>query len=372
MRYDAIVVGGGIAGASIAYWLSMHRRVLLIERESGYGYHSTGRSAAEWSAVHYPGVFSALTRIGKPFFDRPPEGFASDALLRRRGNLLFALHGDAQAGKAFFERTRAAAPDTVEIDLDRAIEIVPVLRRERIAACYYDPNNCEIDVDRLLQGYLKGVRAHGGETVTGTELVRAERRDGVWRAQVGRQEVSTSIVVNAAGAWGDVVAERCGVAPLGLKPCRRTAITFDCGFDVRNWPAVDQLGADFYFKPEAGLLMVSPGDETPVAPCDAQPEEYEVALAAHLMEEYTTAKVERIVSRWAGLRTFLRDRLPAVGFASDAPGFFWLVGHGGAGIMSSAGLGRVAASLALGEPVPSDAAQLGITAEQLSPQRLAI
>jgi D-arginine dehydrogenase len=369
MRYNVIVVGGGIAGASIAYWLSSRARVLLIERESGYGYHSTGRSAAEWSAVHYPGVFGALTRLGKPFFDAPPAGFSDGPLLRRRGNILFTLHGDEHAGEALLARTREIAPDTMEISLDRALEIVPILRRERISRCYYDPNNYEIDVDRLLQGYLRGVRTNGSDTVTGVELTQAQRRDGVWHAQVGDREVSAPLIVNASGAWGDVVAERCGVAPIGLTPCKRTAITFDCGLDVREWPPVDQLNGDFYFKPEAGLLMVCPGDETPVAPCDAQADEYEVALAAHLMEEYTTAKVERIASRWAGLRSFLKDRLPAAGFA-EAPGFFWLVGQGGAGIMSSAGLGRVAAHLALGEAVPEDAAGLGIRAEQLSPKRL--
>lgn len=372
MRYDVIVVGGGIAGASIAYWLSARAGVLLIERESGYGYHSTGRSAAEWSAVHYQGLLGALTRLGKPFFDRPPEGFAPGALLRRRGNILFALHGDEHAGEALIARTREVAPETAEISIERALEIVPILRRERLSTCYYEPNNCEIDVDLLLHGYLRGVRARGSETVTGVELLHARRHDGMWHAQIGDREVSAPVIVNAAGAWGDVVAERCGVAPLGLQPCKRTAITFDCGLDVRQWPPVDQLNGDFYFKPEAGLLMVCPGDATPVAPCDAQPDEYEVALAAHLMEEYTTAKVERISSRWAGLRCFLKDRQPAAGFANDAPGFFWLIGQGGAGIMSSVGLGRVAANLALDEPVPDDAAALGIRAELLSPKRFAV
>lgn len=370
MRTDVLIVGGGIAGASAAYFLAPHLRVVLVERETGFGYHSTGRSAAEWTAVHYLGLMRAIVVFGKAFFDAPPPGFATVPLYRRRGNLMFAPPGALAAAEQFVGQAGPLNPAFEEVDADRALAIVPFLRREQLARTFYDPDNAEIDVDALHQGFLRGIRAAGGVTRSGLEFHGAERRGGAWHARVGDESLAAGTIVNAAGAWADVVAARSGVAPLGLEPRRRTALTFDPGIDVRGVPPVDDLSTGFYFKANATTLMVSPGDATPSAPCDAQPEELDIATAVDLFERYTTLEIKRLASRWAGLRTFTGDGQPVAGFALDAPGFFWLVGQGGGGIMSSPALGELAATLVRGAPWPGRATALGLDPTLLSPARL--
>lgn len=370
MQVDVIIVGGGIAGAAAGYFLAAHRRVLLVERETGYGYHSTGRSAAEWTAAHCEGQKRLLTLFGEPFLESPPAGFAQVPLLRRRGNIMFSRPGCEADGEAYFERTRAEMPAVRVLTPDEARAIVPFIRSDVLARCYYDPDNAEIDVDALHQGFLRGLRERGGETRAGVEFHGAERRGGVWEARLGEQTVSAPCLVNAAGAWGDVVAARAGVRPLGLEPRRRTAFTFDPGFDVRQIPPVDEISSGFYFKASGAMLMVSPGDATPSVPCDAQPEELDVAIAVDAFEQYTTLEVRRLASRWAGLRSFVPDEQPVVGFATDAEGFFWLVGQGGAGIMTSPGIGQLATALITGQPLPARAGELGIRPELVGPGRL--
>ena len=367
---DVLIVGGGIAGAAVGYFLAPHRRVVLVERERGFGYHSTGRSAAEWTAVHYDGVMRSVVLFGRPFFDAPPPGFAAVPLLRRRGNIMFARPGAEPALDSFF---RAAAPGNaalVEIGAARALEMVPFLRPELLARVLYDPDNCEIDVDALHQGFLRGIRAAGGTTRAGVEFLGAVPASGRWQARVGEDTLEVAAIVNAAGAWADVVAARAGVRPLGLEPRRRTALTFDPGFDTRGIPPVDEMASGFYFKASAATLMVSLGDQTPSAPCDAQPEELDLATAVDLFESYTTLEIKRFASRWAGLRTFARDEQPVAGFAPDAPGFFWLAGQGGGGIMSSPGLGELAAALVRGDELPARSLELAWDPARLSPTRL--
>ena len=371
LRADVLIVGGGIAGAAAGYFLAPHLRVLLVEREDAYGYHSSGRSAAEWTAAHYAGLMRGLVLFGKPFFDAPPAGFAAVPLYRQRGNIMFALPGEEAMAESFLLETAPLNPRLVEISADRALEIVPFLRREVLGRIFYDPDNAEIEVDALHQGYLRGIRAAGGQTLAGVEYLGAQRRGSGWRARIGAETVEVGAIVNAAGAWADVVATRSGVAPLGLEPRRRTALTFDPGFPTRNVPPVDEMGSGFYFKGDAAALMISPGDATPSAPCDAQPEELDVAIAVDLFERYTTLEVRKLQSQWAGLRTFTRDEQPVAGFATDAPGFLWLVGQAGGGIMTSPALGKLAALLIRGELFPASATEFGLDTKILAPSRLA-
>jgi D-arginine dehydrogenase len=371
LRTDVLIIGGGIAGASAGFYLAAHRRVLLIEREQGYGYHSTGRSAAEWTSAHFHGLMRSVVLFGRPFLDAPPPGFATVPLLRKRGNVMFVREGGEASAEEFLREARPLNPTLEEISADRALEIVPFLRRSEIVRAFFDPENCEIDVDALHQGFLRGLRAAGGETRSGAEFLGAERRGDFWYARVGEETIEATTIVDAAGAWADQVAVQCGVLPLGLEPRRRTALTFDPGFDASRIPPVDEMVSGFYFKASGPVLMVSPGDQTPSAPCDAQPEELDVAIAVDLFETLTTVPIRRLASQWAGLRTFVRDEQPIVGYATDVPEFFWIVGQGGGGIMSSPGLGQLSALMLTGTALPQPARDLHLDIATLSPARLA-
>ncbi len=371
MRVDVLVVGGGIAGASAAYFLAERMRVLLVEREDAFGYHSTGRSAAEWTAAHCTGVKRALALYGEAFLDAPPDGFSPVPLMRRRGNIVFCEPGGESAADAFYADVSAHTPRLHAITVGEALRIVPFLRPEVLARCYYEPDNAEIDVDALHQGFLRGIRQRGGITRSGIEFTGAERLGALWRVQLGAETVEAPLIVNASGAWADVVAQRSGVQPLSVEPRRRTALTFEPGFDVRHVPPVDEIGSGFYFKASGNALMVCAGDATPSVPCDAQPEDIDIAIAVDYFERFTTLEIRKLTARWAGLRNFVRDEQPVAGFAADMPGFFWLTGQGGAGIMTSPGLGQVAAALIEQRPLPDAARAHGVSERALSPRRLA-
>jgi D-arginine dehydrogenase len=225
----------------------------------------------------------------------------------------------------------------------------------------------------MLQSFARAVRASGGEVLTGRRIAAVEHRDGAWqvRSETGEQW-SAPVLVNAAGAWADRIAVLAGVGPIGLEPKRRTIIVIDppAGMDVAAWPFVHTAVSDFYMLPEAGQLLVSPVDEVEDEPCDAQPEDYDIALAAYQLEQYTTLTVSRIAHRWAGLRSFIRDRVPTAGFDPRAPGFFWLVGQGGYGLQTAPAMAAVVEALVTGGAWPQGLAEWGVTPEQILPERL--
>jgi D-arginine dehydrogenase len=248
--------------------------------------------------------------------------------------------------------------------------LVPELRPERAeAGGVYEPDAMTIDVDALLQGFLRGLRARGGEVVVTAELGAAHRTTDGWAVDAGERRIACRAVVDAAGAWGDVVARRVGVRPIGLAPLRRTAALVPAPDSVRSWPLVMDVAGRVYCEPESGGLLISPADETPSEPCDAAAEELDVALALERVAEATTIAPRSVRRAWAGLRTFSPDRAPVAGQDPDAPGFFWLVGQGGAGIKTAPALARVTAAVVAGEPLPADVTARGVTAESLSPSR---
>ncbi len=366
---DYLVIGGGIAGCSMGCYLSEHAKVVVLEQESQPGYHTTGRSAASYTTVYGNAVIRALTLGGKSFFESPSKGFAEDPLLAPLGALFFTGPDHLASLEALVEEV-ADASRLVRLDAVRTREIVPVLGPEIVAGAH-EKDARAIDVHALHQGFIRTLRAQGGELRTDAEVAALQRIGDRWVAETPAGTFRAPVVVNAAGAWGDVIAERAGVRPLGLQPMRRTALTFRApdGIDVSSWPITVEIEESFYIKPEAGLVMLSLAEETPSAPCDAQPEELDIALAVDRMEKATTLRVSRVEHKWAGLRTFTPDRSPAVGFDSAAEGFFWLVGQGGYGIQTSPGLGQVAASLAANRGVPAAFADLGLDAADLSPSR---
>ena len=374
MDYDFVIVGAGIAGASVAAELALRGRTLVLERESQPGYHSTGRSAAVFAESYGPPVIRALTRASRGFLAQPPACFGLPSLIRPLGALLIAEPGQQALlddAAAVFARE---APSIRRIGPAEAIKLLPVLRPERVLGGLHDPDTADIDVHALHQGLLRQGRAAGGQLRCDAEVVALQPLAGGWQLRLGPdgETLTARVVVNAAGAWGDVLAGLAGVAPLGLQPRRRSAFVFapPPGVDHHGWPMAIGIDESWYLKPDAGQLLASPANADPVLPHDVQPEELDIAQGIHRLQQMTTLTVRRPDRSWAGLRSFVADGGPVAGFDDHAPGFFWLVGQGGYGIQTTPALGRAAAALACGEPLPDDLLAQGVSAAALAPGRL--
>ena len=363
---DILIIGGGIAGLSAAASLAEQARVTVLEAEEQVGYHASGRSA---TMLHYAlgdRLVRALTLASRPFFAEPPDGFSEAPLGRRMPVLVFAREDESAALDAL-EAEIARFVSLERLDARGVHALCPLLKDDAVHGIA-DRDGIRIDQHALLQGNLRSLRAKGGSLHTDTRVQSIKRRAGAWHVATEQGEsFSAPILVNAAGAWADAVAGLAGVQPLGLEPKRRTIITFDAppGTTLDALPFAKTVGDELYFAPESGRLFASPMDEVPSDPCDAQPDDYEVALAAFRMEERTIVKVERIHSKWSGLRTFAPDRHPVAGFAPDAEGFFWLAGQGGFGLQTSPAMAAVAASLIAGAPWPV----ADVTPAELGPAR---
>lgn len=372
MESDILIIGGGIAGASLAFHLADRFSVILIERESSFGVHATGRSAAEWSLVHANGLTRALTEASHDFLAAPPTDFSEYPLLTERGNLIVAREGSELLLDQLLDSSQAFVTGLTRITPAAAAQYVPFVDPSVVSAALYDPTNSAIDVDALLTGFLRGARQQGAVVMNDVSVLRGYRKGHDWAVDTSFGLINTATVVNAAGPWADEVAASFGVTPLGLVPRRRSAIAFDLpGLpDIRSAPSLDDVGTGAYIKPEGGILMASPGDATPSPACDAAPEEIDAATAAWLVEELTGRPVNRINARWAGLRTFAADEQPVAGWDGAMPGFFWFAGLGGAGLMMSPALGESAAAIIKGGEVSPKLQQRGISAQALSPCRL--
>ncbi|MGB0554432.1 MAG: NAD(P)/FAD-dependent oxidoreductase [Alphaproteobacteria bacterium] len=371
MRYDFIIIGGGIAGASAAYRLALHGSVALLEMEDQPGYHSTGRSAAQFTELYGNGPIRALVRLSKDFLVSPPEGFTDAPILTPRGAMFVATDAQRPVIDAFVAMAAEENCPVSELDVAGARGIVPVLRAEAFDSAVLEPESTDMDVHALHGGFLRGTRSRGGDIITNAEVTGLTRQDGVWRVETPAGGFEAPVVVNAAGSWADVVAERAGVGTVGLTPKRRTVILFDPPSDVAidAWPLVIDADENWYFKPDAGKVLASPADETPVEASDAQPEELDIALIADAIERMTTMRVGRISHSRAGLRTFASDKTPVVGFAPDAEGFFWLAGQGGYGIETSPAMGVATASLIVDGNLPSEFLEAGVSEADLTPRR---
>ena len=395
-----VVIGAGIAGAAAAWHLAEHASVVMLEREAHPGAHATGRSAAlytetseaertgdrirrtrarPWperpvSAANKSGsdtvathradthsrtlsgavVVSALAAASRPFLTDPPEGFADHGLLSPRGLLWIARAAEREMLEQKAAAAEARGVEIHRLDSSQCCRLVGVLRPDAADAGVYEPHAMNIDVDGLLQGFLRGARRRGAELHVGAGVIAIAARPGGWRVQASNRHWDCDVVVNAAGAWCDAVAEMAGAAPLPLRPLRRSVFVFPppAGVSAAGWPMVWDIGNRFYFEPEGPLLLVSPVDEIPSAPCDARPDTEDIALGVEELEAATTLRVRGVRRTWAGLRTFTADRVPVAGFDPDHPGFFWLAGQGGYGIKTSPALGRLAAALITGRCQP--------------------
>jgi D-arginine dehydrogenase len=373
-NYDFIVVGAGIAGASVAYELSQTATVCLLEAEDRPGLHATGRSAALFAPSYGGREIRALTRASKPFFINPPQGFTESPLLSPRGCLYIARRDQHDGLVKLVEGIRNSGGTMLTVSADEAFTRIPLLKRDYVAEAALDQDAMDIDVNAVHQGFMRGARAKGTVVITNHRVSSARRVQGQWSIQLDDQRaVRAPVLINAAGAWADHVALACGATPVGLQALRRTALLVDppSDVDIRAWPAVIDSEELFYFKPDAGKLLLSPADETPVSPGDAQPEDLEVATAVDRVEQALNLEIKRVTHSWAGLRTFSPDRAPVLGYDPRVTGFFWCAGQGGYGIQSAPAMARAAASLARHEPLPADIGAEGLKARDLTPARFA-
>lgn len=369
--YDVIIIGGGIGGVSIGYELASDRTVCLLEQESTLAFHTTGRSAALFLETYGNKPIRALTSASRGFLLEPPVHFESE-LLSPRSLLQFATRGRGAILESMFDQVRSLTPDAQLVSSRDAHDLFPPLRADHIDLALHEPGSMEIDVHALHQGFLRGLRKRGGCVETDSGVVYLQRRDGIWHVTSRDGTVRRAgIVVNAAGAWADSVASLAGAQRSGIRPLRRTIFMIGAPeeMDTNALPTLSDIDESFYIKPEGAQLLCSPADETPVEPSDARPDELEIARALDAIHETTTLTARHVRSSWAGLRSFVADRTPVVGFDPRVDGFFWCAGQGGYGIQTCSALSRVGAALIRGTDLPSDVVDRGLAAADLAPGR---
>jgi len=342
---DFIVIGGGIAGMSAAAHLAQHGSVAVLEAEPQHGYHSTGRSAAIFVRNYGNATLRALNAASAPVLEQP-EGISDSSLLSPRGEVMVATEAELPV----FEDYMAGSDGLERLTAQQVGELIPMMRVERIAGAMIEWDAQDIDVDRMLSGYLRLLRGRGGRLVTKARVSQMARAEGVWTVTAGEESYQAPIVVNAAGGWAEGVGQMAGGVPIVLTPCRRSAAITPgpVGADVMTWPMVCSASETWYAKPEAGKLMVSPADEDPVEAHDVWADDMVLAEGLHRFEQMVTLEVTRVEHSWAGMRTFAVDRTPVVGFDPAAEGLFWLAGQGGYGVQTAPALAALTEALVIG------------------------
>jgi len=341
-RFDIVIVGGGIAGTSLGAEVAGKARTLIIEGEQQCGYHSTGRSAAFWLESYGGPDVALLTTASRDFLDRPPGDFAERSFLHTRGDIHVSDGDWPEVPNGIAAR---------RLGREELEQMVPGIR-PRWTRALFEPGCADIDVAALHAAFLRRFKRLGGTVATAARLKSAEQcADGWVIALDDGSTVAAPIIVNAAGAWADPVAEACGVERIGIAPKRRTMVQLRVGRSgLKDMPLIDDAAGTFYFKGEGdGSVWLSPHDEIDTHPCDAAPEEIDIAIAIDRFEQAVDWPVERVERSWAGLRSFAPDRLPVYGFDSRAREFFWCAGQGGFGIQTSPAAAKLAASVLVGE-----------------------
>jgi D-arginine dehydrogenase len=369
--FDVAVIGAGMAGASVAAELAATTRVALLEMETQPGYHTTGRSAAIYAPFYGPPPIRALTRASYEFLNTPPQDFTAHPLLTPI-EAVFVARPDQQASLTAMTSELADAPGVRPVDQNWLATHTPLLKPGYATAGLLDSDTCEIDVAALHQGYLRAFRAQGGTVMTRAQATTLTRRDSLWHIATPQGDIRAQTIINAAGAWADRVGALARAGQIGLRPLRRTALMVASppGFDLTGMPMVIDIDEEFYLKPDAGKLLISPANEDPDLPSDVQPDEMDIALCIHRIETAFQMQVQKIENRWAGLRSFVADKAPVAGFSDQADRFYWLAGQGGYGIQSAPALSRFAAAQVLGNALPQDILDAGLDPVALSPARL--
>lgn len=344
--FDVIIIGAGIAGVSAAAQLSKYCKVLMLEKESAAGYHATGRSAAAFAPAYGNEVVRNLTAAAEKFYTTPPDGFSEPALLVPRDSVFIANQNQAPALTATLnESSHLVSLSSVEL-----VRRVPLLNGASIKGGAIDTTSGDLDVDAILQGFLRRFRNNGGQLVFNKEVRQLARKNALWQVSCDDDIFTAPTIVNAAGAWADQIATLAGANPVSVRPYRRSALLVDApkDMDIKDWPLVIDVEENFYFKPEAGQLLISPADETLSEPCDAFPDDIDLAIAIDKVQSISHLEVSKINHSWAGLRTFAKDKTFVLGFDPTLPGFFWLAGQGGYGVQSAPTLADITCHLICG------------------------
>ncbi|MBT3556306.1 MAG: FAD-binding oxidoreductase [Rhodospirillales bacterium] len=377
-KSDFLVIGAGIAGASAAARLSQHGSVIVLERESQPGYHTTGRSAATFEPSYGSHDVRKLILASEEFLRSPTVGYGDgSSFLSPRGIMAIFRADQKEAMEREFEDVQSTSPDFRILSQQETLERVPILDPDYMAASIYSDLAQDIDVHALHQAYLGVIKSNDSQLIVNADVTAISHHasGGDWHVDTAKAgSFSAPIVINAAGAWCDVMAELAGVPAIGLEPRRRNAVLIPGpeGYDVSSWPMLGGSDPAFYFKPDAGRLMVSPEDAIPSPPCDARPDEMDIAIAIDRFENATTVSVKRPEHTWAGLRSFVADEMLVAGFDPDPAhsGFFWLTGQGGYGIETSPAMSLIASSLVRGTAFPDHMAAFDLSAADVAPGRL--
>jgi D-arginine dehydrogenase len=351
-RKHIVVVGGGIAGLSLASELAHDNEVTILEAEMQPGYHSTGRSAAVFVIPFVNDVVHRLSVASERFFVEPPKGF--DRLSQRLTNVLVAEADNADQVTTFLDTWSRRCPWLKRVTGVEIRDEVPILKKEIVCGAR-DERSLALDVHNILEGHRRRLLERNGFIETRARVVEMSWQADRWRVELDNGKVLFGdMLINAAGAWATEVAELAGAVQVSLQPKRRTGIIVDTGVDSTSWPMIHVASGDLYFKPEASMLMVSPADETDSTPCDAQPDEWDVAVGMDRLNQLVTIDIDRPERTWAGLRSFVPDRAPVIGFDPQAPSFFWLAAFGGFGVQTSPTYSRMASGLINDESLPDD------------------
>mgnify|MGYP000165093472 CR=1 FL=1 len=365
IKSDIVVVGAGIAGAGVAAELAGDNSVTILEMESRPGYHSTGRSAAMFAMNYGNDPIKKLNRASWQMFHELEPEFFPHAVLTDRG----VLHVANLAERTELEAFVAASDDIELLSVAEAKEMVPILDTDKCVAAGWEQGAKDLDVAAVHQGMLKKAKVRGADLVCGAPVENAERTDEGWLVSTSKGQFEAKIVINAAGAWADEIAQIFGVAPIGFQAKRRSIATLPSPdpSNSHRWPMLLSASEDWYMKPDAGSLLVSPADEDVVPPHDVFVDDMVLAEGLHRFSEATTYEIEHVEGSWAGLRVFAPDKTPVCGYAPTVEGFFWLAGQGGYGIQTAPALSLLAAKLVMKSDLP-DFADAQLIAD-LSPQR---
>ena len=357
---------------SAAYRLSDHGKVIVIEKEAHLGYHTTGRSAAFFTENYGNKTIRALTKASRYFLENPTESFLNNPLMSLNGGvLMIANSNQTDAVEKELKYAHENSAKVFEISKKEALKMVPALKENYLDRALHEPYSKVMDVDLIHQGYARGAKKNETKIYFNQEVIKISKDKNLWNIKTRNETYSAPVIINAAGAWCDEIALLANCKPLGIKPKRRTIIIFKNtdNYIINKWPVVIDIKDNFYFKPEAGKFLASPADETDSPPCDAQPEEIDIALTIERLEKATNLKIKNVEHKWAGLRSFYPDRTPVVGEDNNNSGFFWLAGQGGYGIMTSPSISKILESLITGKKWPKKLEELYINENTLSPNR---